>query len=35
MSSKADVSLPFRLIFFLLVDGRSLVAGGLVQSYGG
>ena len=28
------VSLPFRLIFFVLVDGWSLVAGSLVQSYG-
>jgi flagellar biosynthetic protein FliP len=29
------VSLPFKLIFFMLVDGWSLVAGSLVQSYGG
>ena len=28
------VSLPFKLIFFVLVDGCSLVAGSLVQSYG-
>jgi flagellar biosynthetic protein FliP len=28
------VSLPFKLIFFVLVDGWSLVAGSLVQSYG-
>jgi flagellar biosynthesis protein FliP len=28
------VSLPFRLIFFVLVDGWSLVAGSLIQSYG-
>ena len=36
MSSKADVcqALPFKLIFFVLVDGWSLVAGSLVQSYG-
>ncbi len=27
------VSLPFKLIFFVLVDGWSLVAGSLVQSY--
>jgi len=27
------VSLPFKLIFFVLVDGWSLVAG-LIQSYG-
>ncbi len=37
MSCKADVyqALPFKLIFFVLVDGWSLVAGSLVQSYGG
>jgi hypothetical protein len=37
MSSKADVhwALPFKLIFFALVDGWSLVARSLVQSYGG
>jgi flagellar biosynthetic protein FliP len=29
------VSLPFKLIFFVLVDGWSLVAGSLIQSYGG
>ncbi|KQW22381.1 flagellar biosynthesis protein flip [Afipia sp. Root123D2] len=29
------VSLPFKLIFFVLVDGWALVAGSLVQSYGG
>jgi flagellar biosynthetic protein FliP len=28
------VSLPFRLIFFGLVDGWTLVAGSLIQSYG-
>ena len=28
------VSLPFKLIFFVLVDGWRLVAGSLVQSYG-
>lgn len=28
------VSLPFKLIFFVLVDGWSLVAGSLIQSYG-
>jgi flagellar biosynthetic protein FliP len=28
------VSLPFKLIFFVLVDGWSLVAGSLVQSFG-
>ena len=29
------ISLPFKLIFFVLVDGWALVAGSLVQSYGG
>jgi flagellar biosynthetic protein FliP len=29
-----SVSLPFKLIFFVLVDGWSLVAGSLVQSFG-
>lgn len=28
------ISLPFKLIFFVLVDGWRLVAGSLVQSYG-
>ena len=28
------VSLPFKLIFFVLVDGWTLVAGNLVQSHG-
>jgi flagellar biosynthetic protein FliP len=28
------VSLPFKLIFFVLVDGWTLVAGSLIQSYG-
>jgi flagellar biosynthesis protein FliP len=28
------VSLPFKLIFFVLVDGWHLVAGSLIQSYG-
>ena len=28
------VSLPFKLIFSLLVDGWSLAADSLVQSYG-
>jgi len=28
------VSLPFKLIFFVLVDGWSLVAGSLIRSYG-
>ena len=29
------ISLPFKLIFFVLVDGWHLVAGSLVQSYAG
>ena len=29
------ISLPFKLIFFVLVDGWFLVAGSLVASYGG
>jgi flagellar biosynthetic protein FliP len=29
------ISLPFKLIFFVLVDGWGLVAGSLVQSFGG
>jgi len=28
------VSLPFKLIFFVLVDGWTLVCGSLIQSYG-
>jgi flagellar biosynthetic protein FliP len=28
------VSLPFKLVFFVLVDGWFLIAGSLVQSYG-
>lgn len=35
MLPPATVSLPFKLIFFVLVDGWTLVAGSLVQSYGG
>ena len=34
MLPPATVALPFKLIFFVLVDGWSLVAGSLVQSYG-
>lgn len=30
----STVSLPFKLIFFVLVDGWTLVAGSLVQSFG-
>ena len=29
-----SAALPFKLIFFVLVDGWSLVAGSLIQSYG-
>lgn len=29
------ISLPFKLIFFVLVDGWNLVAGSLVRSFGG
>ncbi len=28
------ISMPFKLIFFVLVDGWRLVAGSLAQSYG-
>jgi len=28
------ISLPFKLIFFVLVDGWYLIAGSLVQSFG-
>ncbi len=35
MVPPVSVSTPFKLIFFVLVDGWSLVAGSLVQSYGG
>jgi flagellar biosynthetic protein FliP len=28
------VSLPLKLIFFVLIDGWNLVAGSMVQSYG-
>ena len=34
MLPPAMVSLPFKLIFFVLVDGWFLVAGSLVQSFG-
>jgi flagellar biosynthetic protein FliP len=34
MLPPAVISLPFKLIFFVLVDGWHLVAGALVQSYG-
>jgi flagellar biosynthesis protein FliP len=34
MVPPVTVSLPFKLIFFVLVDGWTLVVGSLVQSYG-
>jgi flagellar biosynthesis protein FliP len=34
MLPPATVALPFKLIFFVLVDGWSLVSGSLVQSFG-
>jgi flagellar biosynthetic protein FliP len=35
MVPPVTVALPFKLIFFVLVDGWRLVAGSLVQSFGG
>lgn len=35
MLPPATVALPFKLIFFVLVDGWTLVAGSLVKSFGG
>ncbi|MCQ8241674.1 flagellar type III secretion system pore protein FliP [Rhizosaccharibacter radicis] len=35
MLPPSSISLPFKLIFFVLVDGWHLVAGSLVQSFGG
>ncbi len=35
MLPPVTISLPFKLIFFVLVDGWALVAGSLVQSYSG
>ena len=34
MMPPATVALPFKLIFFVLVDGWNLLVGSLVQSYG-
>jgi flagellar biosynthesis protein FliP len=34
MLPPVTISLPFKLIFFVLVDGWNLVAGSLVKSYG-
>ena len=35
MLPPSGISLPFKLIFFVLVDGWRLVAGGLVQGFAG
>lgn len=35
MLPPATISLPFKLIFFVLVDGFQMVSGGLVRSFGG
>jgi len=35
MLPPASISMPFKLIFFVLVDGWYLLAGSLVQSFGG
>lgn len=35
MLSPVLISLPFKIIFFVLVDGWNLISGSLVQSYGG
>ncbi|HBS24007.1 MAG TPA: flagellar biosynthetic protein FliP, partial [Thalassospira sp.] len=29
------ISLPFKLIFFVMVDGWYLISGSLVESFGG
>ena len=29
------IALPFKIIFFVLVDGWYLIVGSLVQSFGG
>jgi flagellar biosynthesis protein FliP len=34
MVPPAAVSMPFKLIFFVLADGWRLVAGSLVQGFG-
>ena len=34
MLPPATISLPFKIIFFVLVDGWYLVVGSLVQSFG-
>lgn len=35
MLPPSSISMPFKIIFFVLVDGWYLVVGSLVQSYGG
>jgi len=35
MLPPSSVSLPFKLIFFVMVDGWQMVAGSLVRSFGG
>ncbi|WP_077931968.1 flagellar type III secretion system pore protein FliP [Acetobacter persici] len=35
MLPPATISLPFKLIFFVMIDGWQMVAGGLVRSFGG
>lgn len=35
MLPPATISLPFKLIFFVMVDGWQMVSGGLVRSFGG
>ncbi|MBO1324768.1 flagellar type III secretion system pore protein FliP [Acetobacter sp. TBRC 12305] len=35
MLPPATISLPFKLIFFVMVDGWQMVAGGLIRSFGG
>jgi len=34
MLPPVTISMPFKLIFFVLVDGWYLLAGSLVQSFG-
>jgi len=35
MLPPVSVSLPFKLVFFVLVDGWFLISGALVQSFNG
>ncbi len=35
MLPPTTISLPFKLIFFVLIDGWQMVAGSLVRSFGG